>query len=78
MQRNCRQQTARLGTTLLLPLLTNRSLLCCVMLCHAVQFLIGSVLSVMLWATGGVKAPKLDAATVGCNPIGGVAIQDGA
>jgi hypothetical protein len=29
------------------------------------QFLIGSVLSVILWISGAVKAPKLDAQTVG-------------
>lgn len=30
----------------------------------ALQFLIGSVLSVILWTTGAVKAPKLDINTV--------------
>lgn len=38
-----------------------RAVLCCV---HAGQFLIGSVLSIMLWVSGAVKMPKLDAQTV--------------
>lgn len=36
----------------------------CAVLCRAVQFLIGSVLSIMLWVTGAVQVPKLDAQTV--------------